>query len=117
MNIEIRPVNSETDDIHIARIWSAIQERLITVTMVRESYQGPFAPDYQLYRAVGLNAAQEIVGYIVVEHESNDRPDRFALRIMVDPAHRHQGIGRQLYEHARQQAENMGATCFTSSAL
>lgn len=117
MNIQIRPLNSETDDIHITRIWSAIHERLITVSMLREWYQGPFAPDYLLYRAVGVNTDGEIVGYIVVEHQSNDQPDRFALTVMVDPAHRHQGIGTQLYEHARQQAENMGAIRFTSSAL
>src|SRR5262249_23596223 len=68
-------------------------------------------------RAVGLNANQEIVGYILIEHQSNYEPGRFALTIMIDPAHRRQGIGTQLYEHASKQAQGMGATCFYSSVL
>ncbi len=117
MNIEIRPVNPETDDTDIARIWSAVNGRLTTAAMLREWHKEPLPEGYQLYRAVGLNAAHEIIGYILIVRQANDQAGRFALTVMVDPAHRRQGIGTQLYEHAQQQAKRMGATSFSSMAL
>lgn len=112
MLAEIRPVNPETDHEQIARLYTIINERTTTASRVDEWYRGPFAADYILYRAVGLDSNGQVLGYILVKHETNYEPGRFTLMVMVDPPHRNQGIGTQLYEYAHHQAEVLGATSY-----
>jgi GNAT superfamily N-acetyltransferase len=112
MTLEIRPVNPETDHEQIARLYTIINDHITTASTLDEWYREPFAADYVLYRAVGIDLNGRIIGYILVEHETTYEPGRFTLMVMVDPAHRNQGIGAQLYDHALRQAEVLGAATY-----
>jgi len=115
MPVDIRPVNPATDHEEIARLYTVIHERITTASRIDEWYHGPFRADYVLYRAVGVDSNGQILGYILVKHETQHEPGRFTLMVMVDPAYRNQGIGAQLYDHALRQAEALGAKTYYAS--
>jgi GNAT superfamily N-acetyltransferase len=101
MLANIRPFNPETDSEPVAHLYTLIKERVTTANMLREWYQEPFAAGYVLYRAVGLDSNGQIIGYILVEHETDYEPGR--------------GIGAQLYNHALHQAQVRGAKSYYTS--
>ncbi len=115
MLADIRPFKPDTDSEPVAHLYTLIKERVTTANMLREWYQEPFAAGYVLYRAVGLDLNGQIIGYILVEHETDYEPGRFLLTVMVDPLHRNQGIGAQLYNHALHHAQVRGAKSYYTS--
>lgn len=60
-------------------------------------------------RLIALDG-EKIIGYSLVGHDTFDPDGRFQIAIIIHPQHRHQGLGRQLYDEALAFAHQQGAT-------
>jgi|694.fasta_scaffold152877_1 RNA polymerase sigma factor (sigma-70 family) len=55
-------------------------------------------PERILRHAVAVNAKGEVVGFNFAGHYPSMKPQQYFVNVVVDPAHRRQGIGSQLWD-------------------
>lgn len=66
-------------------------------------------PERILRHAVAINAKGEVVGFNFAGHYPSMKPHQYYVNVVVDPAHRQQGIGAQLWNNLSRYLRAQGA--------
>lgn len=95
----------------LARIHNAIQPEPTTALQMQRSDETLASQERStLVRLVAANDQGEVVAYGFAERMLWSPPGQWFVKAMVEPGARGQGIGRAMYERARQIAVDGGAT-------
>ncbi len=115
MTIIVRTAVPEQDYEQLAPVLNTVwNDTPVTAAMLHE-WDTRKPKDQLTRRSVAVTPTGEIVGYAEVMYLPWKPAGHFWLWLMVEPTHRHQGIGRALYDDALQFAQINGATLFSTS--
>lgn len=108
-NLTIRPVNPETDFPALVELLNKVWLEPTSVERLQEWQNAKIEGEIRR-RTIALNSHNQMVGYSLVYRRLSDQSGRFSIDVVVDPAHRRQGIGTTMYNEAFRFAQNEGAT-------
>jgi mycothiol synthase len=112
----LRPMEATRDCVGVARIRSACFPDWPVTTQDVASAEARRPAD-RLHVSWIAVANDDIVGYGYVEEPNvAARPGRIRIRVLVDPARRHRGIGSSLYAALLDRAREAGATELVTEA-
>jgi len=93
----IRLANPMEDFSRIAQLLSADAAETTSAQDLLDEHNVDM-PERVLRHAVAINAQGVVVGFTFAGHYPSMKPHQYVVNVVVDPAHRRQGIGAQLWE-------------------
>lgn len=108
MPLTFRPVE-EADFARVAELLTLRDRHPITEETLRD-WQAHAPPERVRQRLVAVDELGQLIGLGDAGRDPWMRPGRFWLTVIVDPAHRKQGLGTTLYEQAAAFARAQGGT-------
>jgi mycothiol synthase len=93
----IRLANPTEDFPRIAELLSADTSETTSAQELLDEHNVDM-PERILRHAVAVNAKGAVVGFNFAGHYPSMKPHQYFVRLVVDPAHRRQGIGAQLWD-------------------
>src|SRR5689334_21819435 len=99
MPFQLRPVDELNDLPRIAELMNMVDREPVSVEILRERLR--YAAEDRIYRRVAAwNDEGQMVGFHTVLRNPWMRPGHIWMRIIVDIAHRHLGVGTLLFDDA-----------------
>jgi GNAT superfamily N-acetyltransferase len=109
MPIHLRPLDSDTDLPRYAELYSLVDSVPVTADLIRERDSRRL--EGQVHRRMlAVSDDDQLVGFNEVIRIPWQKPGRFWMLAVVDPAWKQQGIGSHLYDDALQFAQSQGAS-------
>ena len=105
---EIRPIRPEEDYPRVTALLNTVELQPLAISDLFDDLQSLGEGD-TLMETAAVDAAGQVIGYCDCRVRTFFRPGRWFIYIVVDPAHRGQGAGRQLYDQALAFARSGGA--------
>lgn len=104
----IRLANPTEDFPRIAQLISAGVAETTTAQDLLDEHNVEM-PERILRHAVAINAQGLVVGFNFAGHYPSMKPGQYVVNVVVDPAHRQQGIGTQLWDDLVRYLQAQGA--------
>jgi GNAT superfamily N-acetyltransferase len=109
MHITYRPLAPDIDIPRMAEIWNAhIPGTTSAEALARNEARYP--KEWPLHRTAAVDETDRLLGWSVAQNVPMLGPERWQVRVTVDPRQQRQGIGTRLYDEARRFAVEHGAT-------
>ena len=115
MPFQLRPMDDLNDLLRIAELMNMVDREPVTADMLRERLRYA-APDRIYRRVAALDDEGQIVGFHTVLRNTWMRPGHIWMRVIVDIAHRHLGVGSLLFDDALASIRTQEATSIESEA-